>query len=292
MQGSLIGVKFGRWTVVSAASPDKVGRKRWDCICECGRTSIVGDYSLKIGQSTSCRRHPQAKRDNRTTVRLCIQCGKAYQLPICRLKRRALCSAECREAHSDKHMDSKRKMCLICAQPFYPRPSQVRNGQGKVCSTKCRSEHFKSIPRTEEWRKNTSIAQKGRAGKCGPANHNWKGGYRHCYAQRLADGRIAASVKRYRSRHPEKVRDWEQNRHGRKTGRLPKGTVADLLLKQGNRCACCQNKLRQYHVDHVVPLARGGEHKRSNVQILCPTCNVRKSAKDPVAFMQERGFLF
>ena len=46
-----------------------------------------------------------------------------------------------------------------------------------------------------------------------------------------------------------------------------------------------------HHVDHIVPLAKGGQHVASNIQILCPTCNVRKSAKDPIDFMQSRGFL-
>ncbi|MGL5935922.1 MAG: HNH endonuclease, partial [Cetobacterium sp.] len=36
---------------------------------------------------------------------------------------------------------------------------------------------------------------------------------------------------------------------------------------------------------------RGGAHCDSNVQLLCPTCNLRKAAKDPVVFMQEMGRL-
>jgi hypothetical protein len=28
-----------------------------------------------------------------------------------------------------------------------------------------------------------------------------------------------------------------------------------------------------------------------NVQLLCPPCNLKKHAKDPIQFMQERGFL-
>lgn len=32
-------------------------------------------------------------------------------------------------------------------------------------------------------------------------------------------------------------------------------------------------------VDHVVPLASGGTHDRSNLQVLCSSCNGRKAAK-------------
>lgn len=40
-----------------------------------------------------------------------------------------------------------------------------------------------------------------------------------------------------------------------------------------------------------MPLAKGGEHTPFNIQLLCPRCNVRKSAKHPVDFMQENGYL-
>lgn len=39
------------------------------------------------------------------------------------------------------------------------------------------------------------------------------------------------------------------------------------------------------------PLARGGTNQRTNLQLLCPPCNLSKSAKDPIDFMQSRGFL-
>jgi 5-methylcytosine-specific restriction endonuclease McrA len=33
------------------------------------------------------------------------------------------------------------------------------------------------------------------------------------------------------------------------------------------------------HLDHIVPLARGGEHSYANTQPAHPTCNRRKGAK-------------
>ena len=67
--------------------------------------------------------------------------------------------------------------------------------------------------------------------------------------------------------------------------------VKDLLNLQRHRCACCGVKLSTYHVDHIVPLSRGGSNDKINLQILCAPCNLNKSAKDPLTFMQERGFL-
>ena len=39
------------------------------------------------------------------------------------------------------------------------------------------------------------------------------------------------------------------------------------------------------------PLALGGSNDKANLQLLCPTCNAKKSAKHPIDFMQSRGLL-
>lgn len=68
--------------------------------------------------------------------------------------------------------------------------------------------------------------------------------------------------------------------------------IRDLMRLQRSKCAVCGEKIaKRFHVDHIVPLSRGGGNERANIQLLCPTCNLRKSAKDPVEFMQQRGFL-
>jgi len=37
-----------------------------------------------------------------------------------------------------------RKNCIICKHEFYARPSQIINGWGKYCSTKCQYQSFKT----------------------------------------------------------------------------------------------------------------------------------------------------
>lgn len=73
-------------------------------------------------------------------------------------------------------------------------------------------------------------------------------------------------------------------------------TAADLkalLAAQGHRCAYCRADLRKVkrHLDHVMPLARGGSNGCENLQYLCAPCNLAKGAKDPVDFARERGTL-
>ena len=45
-------------------------------------------------------------------------------------------------------------------------------------------------------------------------------------------------------------------------------------------CVYCNVKCEDsFHVDHIVPLSRGGEHAISNLAIACPTCNLSKNNK-------------
>lgn len=48
---------------------------------------------------------------------------------------------------------------------------------------------------------------------------------------------------------------------------------------------CAKPCADAYHVDHFYPLARGGAHAVYNLVIACPTCNTRKGAKHPLAFL-------
>jgi len=74
-----------------------------------------------------------------------------------------------------------------------------------------------------------------------------------------------------------------------------KHTAADVLAigdRQKWRCAWCKRPCgAAYHVDHVMPLARGGSNWPSNLCIACPTCNMRKKAKLPHEFAQTMGML-
>jgi 5-methylcytosine-specific restriction endonuclease McrA len=97
------------------------------------------------------------------------------------------------------------------------------------------------------------------------------------------------------SANPEQMRIYAQNRRARK--RAQAGVVSvdivDRLMKlQCGKCAACRLPLGgDKELDHITPLAAGGEHADQNLQLLCRPCNRRKGTKDPVTFMQEKGLL-
>ena len=104
-----------------------------------------------------------------------------------------------------------------------------------------------------------------------------------------------ARRKRYKQNHPEQIRAEKAIRRSRERGAFGRYSGKDvkrLFERQLGKCPGCRGNLALgYHIDHVIPLASGGSNLASNIQLLCPTCNIRKGAKNPVDFMRERGLL-
>ena len=54
-----------------------------------------------------------------------------------------------------------------------------------------------------------------------------------------------------------------------------------MLAKLDYRCSICGEQFSpaKLHVDHIIPVSRGGKTEWSNIQPLCEMCNIRKSNK-------------
>lgn len=71
-------------------------------------------------------------------------------------------------------------------------------------------------------------------------------------------------------------------------GAYSKADVTAKLEAQSGRCVYCSTDLLLdgFHIDHMVPLSRGGSNWPTNIQLLCETCNLRKNNKTPEEFIQ------
>ena len=59
-----------------------------------------------------------------------------------------------------------------------------------------------------------------------------------------------------------------------------------LLVRQEYKCNVCSKSLNDgKHLDHHVPLSKGGTHSIDNVVWLCPRCNMSKSNKMPTQLL-------
>lgn len=119
--------------------------------------------------------------------------------------------------------------------------------------------------------------------------------------------RTIEASREWRKKNPDAGRLWHtnnreqsranvRNRYARKKRAAGSHTAEDIrniLEAQGHRCPYCRANLRrvQRHVDHIVPLARGGSNDCSNLQVTCKPCNLSKSDRDPIEFAQQMGRL-
>ena len=88
--------------------------------------------------------------------------------------------------------------------------------------------------------------------------------------------------KKWQRNNPEKVR--EENFRRRTNGKIEKGVIAKIIneniLKYGIiTCEKCKKQCLSsydYHVDHIVPISKGGTNDCGNLQVLCAYCNLSK----------------
>jgi len=119
--------------------------------------------------------------------------------------------------------------------------------------------------------------------------------------------KIAKQQKEWRLKNKDKIskyiKGYLQTEHGKKVfkrikqkRRALKYTTADntitekslqeLIKLQNNKCYKCKKELdfkskNQVHLDHHIPISKGGKHSMENVVYLCKTCNLIKAAKIP-----------
>ena len=66
-----------------------------------------------------------------------------------------------------------------------------------------------------------------------------------------------------------------------KTGeRQERVSRAYIIARDSGRCHLCRKKCSpaEIHLDHLIPLSRGGTHEAANVRVACAACNLSKRA--------------
>jgi hypothetical protein len=75
-------------------------------------------------------------------------------------------------------------------------------------------------------------------------------------------------------------------------GKFTNDEIKTLFERQRGKCAYCHKSIgKGYHIDHVVPLARGGTNWITNLALACARCNITKGATDPIDFARRIGRL-
>jgi 5-methylcytosine-specific restriction endonuclease McrA len=99
----------------------------------------------------------------------------------------------------------------------------------------------------------------------------------------------------------KRQREWKKNNyekarasekaceHNRRKapGKLTTADIQDAVGASEGRCpyCICELEFGKIHIDHVIPLSRGGHNTRDNIVACCEDCNLRKNDKTPREFV-------
>ena len=100
---------------------------------------------------------------------------------------------------------------------------------------------------------------------------------------------VLAQKSAYNKEHPEDVQARSRNRkariRGASTGTVTAKQWSELKSYYEHRCAYCLKPTDALTMDHMIPIARGGEHDISNVVPACRDCNFHKHTMTLIEFL-------
>ncbi|HET6494558.1 MAG TPA: HNH endonuclease [Thermoleophilia bacterium] len=178
--------------------------------------------------------------------------SKGCRCVACRGAKRQL-DRRYQAAHREQHVEASRR---------------YNAAHREVVNERCR--RYSAAHREE-------IAERGRRYR--KANRDYVVEYRAAHR----DEAVACN-RRYRAAHRDEYQAYARNRKARNLAAPGTHTADDVQEqheRQRGRCFWCHEKLTEYHVDHVIPLAGGGGNGIENIVVSCPRCNLSKGAKHP-----------
>lgn len=84
----------------------------------------------------------------------------------------------------------------------------------------------------------------------------------------------------YSEEYQEHLKKRTKNKKRRKRTHIPRGMRHEVFKRDNYTCVECGAKKDDgatLHVDHIIPVSRGGTDELSNLQTLCSDCNLNKS---------------
>lgn len=305
-RNDLTGKTFGRLVPVHVDADSKPGRLRWMCQCSCGATKSVLADSLTGGKTESCgclrkEKHSATYKHNligQSFSRLTV----IDAAPNDGEKTQWLCACSCGNKKVAKSLDLKSGLVTSCGCAKRERA----RGLAEINRSKIQiGRRFGMLTVLDQF----------------PPEKRKEGSQKRIYPYvclcdcaelKVFDGQlltggivvscgctepIDVATTPERAHRRMILATSRANRRARKLksgGNFNKGQIDELFRKQQGKCAgpyCGVSLEFGFHRDHRVPLALGGSNDITNIELLCPDCNQRKRAKDPIDWAVENGLL-
>lgn len=182
-------------------------------------------------------------------------------------------------------------LCVVCGQLLPPQKAGTRR---IACAGACAAERGRQKQR--EHYENRKVTPEGAAQLAvnrSKAHKRWRETHAEYDRARNAAWRdanrerMAASNRAYRQENADKVRAKNQRRRARQMNAFVEDVDLEVLWERDRGvCGICHEPVDQSLAwpdkwsktcDHIVPLAKGGEHSYANAQLAHAVCNSRKN---------------
>lgn len=190
------------------------------------------------------------------------------------------------------------RVCSVCGveKPLgeFPMRGDRPRLDCKACarerSLKWKREHpGEDTRRGRKWRQENPERFKTRVAKYRAANRQRFRESSAAWEKKNPDKRREVA-KRYRKKNPDKWHTYTQRNRARKNKVivLEMFSVSEIFARDGWRCQICGDRVERSGgpfsplyptIDHILALAKGGQHTRENVQTAHRICNLKKHTK-------------
>ncbi len=213
---------------------------------------------------------------NNRPERTCVKCGVLFSGERCKV---------CRSQYKKQYINANREKINESNKEWrkaHPEKSAISiknwqsNNPDRVKEINRRSATKRRDQRiidSREWRKQNGDRIK----------KSWQE-YRKVNGDQLKETR-----RKYEEKYPEKIRAGKHTRRTKILGldsKIDANYIKFLKIAQGMKCNYCNQTMNKYQIDHIVPIARGGDNKNENLQLLCAPCNRQKGAKTDNEYME------
>lgn len=226
---------------------------------------------------------------------ICLQ--KFYRCEVCgclfRRRRSSdpghklrFCSHQCsgedkRRVAAEKRLGSFSALpwadCDVCQKPF------INRSGAKRCGPECSAEYERRRAR-EIGRRDTAVRRAARGVcNCRECGTEFGAEYRRVYCSEACANRVARRGSKARARRRKRFRQ------AKRPGEVI--TMAALIERDAGLCQICKRKVSigswsdgdrlAPTVDHIIPIAHGGDHTWKNVQLAHAQCNFMRREVGP-----------
>ncbi len=182
------------------------------------------------------------------------------------------------------------KECQYCYQPF-----TARRSDNIYCSRYCKDRAWrKANPKRIRVLDKRYREKPGVKLRSAEYNKAWKKAnsvrVRENSREYYSSGRGKAANERYFNTPKGKEalrKNWRiAGLRKRAAGKLDQNQIVSLLEQAKGVCYYCQKPLNEtYHLDHRIPVSRGGKSTVENMVVSCPHCNRSKGARTDTEFI-------